>query len=154
MIAISCNQILKIVREEFPDSPDLQNAQLLHKWASSPNCLITGLCKPNLILLPVDLADQVEQNSIHFEDIITLCKVKYTNSIPLSNLAKAQAVELSLFCMWKQVNHCYYVTFSLCGSILTIFHYTRGGAQLSESIDIDVHRASFIHLLITMCLGG
>ncbi|KAI6043432.1 hypothetical protein EDC04DRAFT_2600107 [Pisolithus marmoratus] len=29
--------------------------------------------------------------------------------------------------MWKQVDHCYHVAFSLCGSILTIFQYMRGG---------------------------
>ena len=151
---IPCNQILKIARDEFPDNPDLQNARLLHKWASSANVLIEGLRKPDLILLLVDIANQAEKNSIHFKHIITSCEVKYTHSNHLSNVAKAQAAELGFFCMWKQVDRCYYVAFSLCGSILTIFHYTRGGARLSESIDIDVHRSLFVRLLITMCLGG
>ena len=28
-----------------------------------------------------------------------------------------QATEIALFCMWKQVDHCYYLAFSLCGSL-------------------------------------
>ena len=88
---------------------------MLHKWASSPSTLIEGLCKPNLILLSVDLVDKVEEKSIRFKDIVTSCEVKYTNSPTLSRLARAQTAELDVFCMWKQVNHCYYIA-SLCAA--------------------------------------
>ncbi|KIM66653.1 hypothetical protein SCLCIDRAFT_21811 [Scleroderma citrinum Foug A] len=90
-------QIIEIVRVEFPDNPDLQSVRLLHKWASSPSTLIEGLCKPNLILLSVDLVDKVEEKSICFEDIVASYEVKYANSPTLSRLARAQTVELGVF---------------------------------------------------------
>jgi len=143
-------QIVEIVKEEFPDNPELQNISLLHKWVSSPNTLVDGLRKPDLLLVPIDLAEK----NVHFEDIVTSCEVKYANTPAHRRSASAQASELALFCMWKQVNRCYYVAFSLCGNRLTILQYTRGGPRESLPIDIEIHRELFIRLLLTTSLGG
>ncbi|KIM54100.1 hypothetical protein SCLCIDRAFT_31353 [Scleroderma citrinum Foug A] len=143
-------QIVEIVKEEFPDNLELQNICLLHKWVSLPNTLVDSLHKPNLLLVLIDLAEK----SVHFKDIVTSCEVKYANTPVHHRSASAQASEIALFCMWKQVNHCYYVAFSLCGNRLTILQYTRGGPQESLPIDIEIHCELFIQLLLMTSLGG
>ena len=118
---------MAIVKDEFLDDHELQNIQLLHKWVSSLNTLVHGLHKPDLLVVPVNLADKMASKPITFEEIATSCEVKYAASTSLHSGACMQASEIALFCMWKQVDHCYYLAFSLCGSLLTILQYTRGG---------------------------
>lgn len=98
----------------------------------------------------MDLADKAAENSTYFEDITTSCKVKYADSSVLCNRASLQTSEIALFCMWKQVDCCYFITFSLCGNLLTIFQYMRGGPQVSPTINIDQQPTLFIHLLLLL----
>ena len=98
----------------------------------------------------MDLADNVAENGVCFEDIATSCEVKYTDSNSLRISAREQASEIALFCMWKQIDRCYYMALSLCGSILTIFQYTRGGPRVSLTIDIDKYPALFIRLILLL----
>ncbi|KAI6118939.1 hypothetical protein EDD16DRAFT_1584080, partial [Pisolithus croceorrhizus] len=70
----------------------------------------------------------------------------------LRNRAILQSSEMALFCMWKQVNRCYYIALSLCGNQLLVFQHTRGGSRGSPVIDIDKHPALFVSLLLAMSL--
>jgi len=144
---------MAIVKDEFPDDHELRNVQFLRKWVSSPNTLVHGLRKPDLLVLPVDLADKMAEKPITFEEIATSCEVKYTASTSLRSSARMQTSEIALFCMWKQVDRSYYLAFSLCSSLLTIFQYTRGGARVSPPVDIDLHPELFIRLLLTISVG-
>ena len=142
------------MKAAFPNDKELQKVQLLRKWVSSPNTLIEGLRKPDLVLLPVGLTNtKVAETGIYFEDIVTSCEVKYTHNYHLSKKAKFQASEMALFCMWKQVDRCYYVAFSLCGNLLTVYQYTRGGVRSSPAIDIDRHPQLFVRLLLIISVG-
>ena len=87
-----------------------------------------------------------------FQDIAASCEVKYTDSPSLRGHASLQSSEMALFCMWKQVNRCYYTALSLCGNQLLIFQHTRGGSRASPVIDIDNHPTLFISLLLAMSL--
>ena len=95
---------MAIVKDEFPDDHELQNIQLLCKWVSSLNTLVHSLRKPDLLVVPVDLADKMASKPITFEEIATSCKVKYAASTSLRSGACMQASEIALFCMWKQVD--------------------------------------------------
>ena len=141
------------MKDEFPDDPDLQDIQLLRKWASSSNTLVQGLRKPDLFIVPVELAGKVAAKTITFEEIATSCEVKYAHFSHLCSEASDQASEIALFSMWKQIDRCYYLAFSLCGSRLTIFQYTRGGSLASPFIDIDFCPEFFIRLLLTISVG-
>ena len=57
---------MAIVKDKFPDDHKLQNIQLLRKWVSSPNTLVHGLRKPDLVI-PIDLADKMASKPITFE---------------------------------------------------------------------------------------
>ena len=127
---------------------------MLHKWVSSLNTLVHGLRKPDLLVVPIDLADKMAGKPITFKEIATSCEVKYAASTSLCSGACMQASEIALFCMWKQVDCCYYLTFSLCSSLLTIPQYTRGGPRVSPPVNIDLHPEFFICLLLTISVGN
>ena len=142
------------MKSEFPNDHELQNVRLLRKWASSSNTLIQGLRKPDLFVVPVELADKVAEKTIAFEEIVTSCKVEYSPSAQFCSWAKVQAAEMALLCMWKQIDRCYFLAFTLCGSLLTIFQYTRGGGLLeSLPVDIDLFPEFFIRVLLTISIG-
>ena len=144
---------MAIVKDKFLGDHELQNIRLLRKWVSSPNTLVHGLCKLDLLVVPVDLADKMAGKPITFEEITTSCEVKYAASTSLCSGACMQASKIALFCMWKQVDCCYYLAFSLCGSLLTILQYMRGGPRVSPPVDIDLHPEFFIRLLLTISVG-
>ena len=83
------------MKDEFPDDPDLQDIQLLHKWASSSNTLVQGLRKPNLFIVPVELAGKVAAKTITFEEIATSCEVKYAHFSHLCSEASDQASKIA-----------------------------------------------------------
>ena len=95
---------MAIVKDKFLGDHELQNIRLLRKWVSSPNTLVHGLCKLDLLVVPVDLADKMAGKPITFEEITTSCEVKYAASTSLCSGACMQASKIALFCMWKQVD--------------------------------------------------
>ena len=89
------------MKDKFLDDPDLQDIQLLRKWASPSNMLVQGLHKPDLFIVPVELAGKVAAKTITFEEIATSCEVKYAHFSHLFSEASDQASEIALFLVFE-----------------------------------------------------
>ncbi|KAI6169951.1 hypothetical protein EDD17DRAFT_1749148 [Pisolithus thermaeus] len=142
---------LSVAKVEFPEDPELRQARLLHKWVVPPDTLIEPLRIPVIFLVPVDKADKAAKDLL-FEDIAASCEVNYTDNSGLCNDASSPSSKMAVLCLWKQVNRCYFITLSLCGSQLLILQHTRGGSRRSPVIDIDKHPALFTSLLLVISL--